>query len=148
MNISTSQTNIAHSSPKLKSPLSAAISGVSGGSQPHLISSSLPQTGLLNFASRSTLFSASAAGSTPGSLHGSMIFPATVNSKQQKTELAVETTAEGDEIWNEISQIRVLPLFNGEGFRGAIEDINDLVRYKVSHSKFMNAILLNMNYWI
>lgn len=40
---------------------------------------------------------------------------------------ALDTDAKGiDDAWQAIC-VRVLPLFNGEGVRGYIEDVNDLV---------------------
>jgi hypothetical protein len=41
--------------------------------------------------------------------------------------MSVEASQQSEQIWLDIKQ-RVLPLFNGEGLKGAIEDLNDLVR--------------------
>lgn len=112
--------------------------------KPLQITSSLPSTGLLNHSSRSTQFSASPGFYTPlsptstlpsqqpGSSYTNIgTTPTAANSTLGKNQRLSEITADlndPDAIWYEIS-LRVLPLFNGRGISGAIEDLNRLVRY-------------------
>ncbi len=74
----------------------------------------------------------------PGGLHGAAAsFRGTFKWSESAVPAPVTVTATGSStaehaeaelVWSDIQQ-RVMPLFNGQGLKGAIEDINELLRY-------------------
>ena len=121
--LSTSTSNSAMSNGQAAGLLSPSTGG--GGlirkslSSTQIFSSTLPSTGILNFASAATLFP-----STPG-ISPSSFSLSKFSSKSEHT--TSENLANAETTWQELSQ-RVLPLFNGEGLRGSMEDLNEMVR--------------------